>query len=145
LLIFFGFRAHELDGAAYGGGADGGVELLLGALAEVGEDAGDEVFKNVGATEDLGAGEAADGEVGFEGLDEAAGMVALLVGGEVVGDGVGSGAGEDALAGLLEEEDGAGAWGLLRPEAGEFDALWRNPCDAAVGGAEVDADGWQRA
>ena len=77
LLVFSGFGADEADGAAYGGAEDGDCRIGFGDLAEVGQDAGDEVFEGVGAAEDLGAGEGADGEVGLEGLDEAAGVVGV--------------------------------------------------------------------
>ncbi len=81
-VVGVGFGAYEADGAAYGGVVDGLVEVVLGLGAEVGEDAGDEVFYGVAAAEDFGAGQGSAGEVGLEGLDEAA----LVLGGEVVLD-----------------------------------------------------------
>jgi hypothetical protein len=82
-VVLVGVGADEADGAAYGGVVDGLLELKLGVGAEVGEDAGDEVFDGVAAAEDFGSGEGAAGEVGLEGLDEAAGVAAGVAEGPV--------------------------------------------------------------
>ena len=144
-LVFGGFSADEAHGTAYGGGADGVSPGLLGLQAEVGEDAGDEVFEGVGAAEDLGGGEALDGQVAFERLDEAAGGQAFGLGGEVALDGGRAGGGADRVGGAFEEEDGSRAWRLVG-EAQEIDlavavAGEDGARDGTVGRAEVDADG----
>ncbi len=148
-VILVGFGADEADGAANGGVVDGLLEGKFGVEAEVGEDAGDEVFDGVATAEDFGSGEGAAGEVGLEGLDEAA----LGVGGEVVLDGGGAGEAFDlratGLFALFEIEDGAGGLGGGGGggEGDEFDvAAGEREGDGAVGGAEVDADGglWMR-
>ncbi len=118
-FVLFGFGSDEADGAADGGVADGRAELVLGADAELGEDAGDEVFEGVGAAEDLGAGEGFYGQVGFERLDETAGAVVIFVRFEVALDGRGAGAGEDAVFRLFEIKDGAGTEGIVG-ETDEF-------------------------
>ena len=48
LLIIWSFGSDGAD--------DGMAELLLGAVPEVGQDAGDQVFEGVRAAEDLRAG-----------------------------------------------------------------------------------------
>ncbi len=162
-IILGGLGSNEADGPADGGMADGGGlcaeafrEMSFGTKPEIGEDTGDEVFEGIAAAEDLGTGEGGAGQVGLEGLDEAAGgrvvtfvaavaVVAFRV--EITLDCGGTGEALDAGAARLTErlkvEDGAE--GVRRAcrgrERNEVDrAIVSGDGDGAVGGAEVDTD-----
>src|SRR6266567_1187170 len=68
-VVLFSLGADEAHRTANGGGAEGAVELLFSVLAEVAQDAGDELFEANAAAEDLGSGEQAAGQMRLEGLD----------------------------------------------------------------------------
>jgi hypothetical protein len=132
-----------VNGAAHRGRGDGTLEEVFCVTAQVGEDAGDQVFEELAAPEDLCAGEAAAGEIRLERLNEAA----LGIGGKVAFNALGSTPGVELRAclcfRLLEVEERAvgGGESAESGEVRELDAaVLVCACDGAVGGAEVDAE-----
>lgn len=122
---------------------DGLTELLFRVETKIGQDARDEVFDGVAATEDLCARQGATGEVGFERLNE----TAFVLGVEIVLDGGGAGKTLDVAAAclfeLLEIKDGTKGFscGCRCRKRSKFKlAFGVGPGNGTVGCSEVDTD-----
>ena len=143
-LILFLLRAHKTYRAAHHGVADRSVELLFRLAAQIGENAGNEIFESVMTAKYRCSGQGAIGQIGFERLNQPA----LVLSREVVFDGrrarPGMGSYPVGLFGLLQIKDRAKGKGLAR-KCGKGDHFHLRSAggtgDRAVGGAEVNTDG----
>ena len=70
MVVVIRFSAHESHGPADHGVADGDSQLTFRLFAQVGQDAGDEVFEAVAPAEDIRGRQSAAGQVGLERLNQ---------------------------------------------------------------------------
>ena len=103
---------------------------LRRAQAQVDQNAGNELLEQVVASEDLGPGERAGGEIGFERLDQTAGAIALPMRGKIAINRGRAGAGTNSLLCLLKIEDGARAWNAVWANCNKLD--FRRPSASAT-------------
>jgi hypothetical protein len=136
-------RSDKPHRPAHHGVVDRGVELPFGVAAQIGEDAGDQIFEGAMAAEYRRSCQRAIGQVGFERLNKPA----LVLGRQVVLDSGWASPGmrlcPASVPVLLQVEDGSKGKSIpgARGEGDEFD-LRIAGCspDRAVGRAEVDTD-----
>ena len=118
--------------------------MLFGLFAKIADDAGDQLFKPVPATEDFCAGKSAAGQVRFEGLDQAS----LLFSFEIALDGCSARVAVHAALAIrgsplfeVEHRSADGNRFATKRELGELDFSPRpQHRDRAARRSEIDAE-----
>ncbi len=122
-VVCVGFGTDEADRATDGRVADREAELLLGAEPQVGEDARDQLFKQVMAAEDFGSGKRPGGEIRLQRLDETTGMIAVAVCNKIALDGGCAGAREHAALRFFEVQNRARTEAIIH-KTQHLHAVW---------------------